>query len=77
MTPAELGLLRSYADGPRIWDAASLQRTVGALADKGLIEPVPDPERPGAYRLTGAGRQALDADPRLAEIARLRREGGT
>lgn len=53
-------LLASYRDGPRIWDAASLQDEVLGLAEEGLIERVPD--RPGAYRLTDAGRQALDRE---------------
>ena len=57
MTEGELELLRSYANGPRIWDAASIVPQVWALADKGLIEPVDANGR--AYRLTGAGRKAL------------------
>jgi hypothetical protein len=60
MTPSELSLLRTYADGPLIWDAASLMHDVLSLADQGLIEPVPDPERPGVYQLTDAGRQVLN-----------------
>jgi hypothetical protein len=53
----ELELLRSYANGPRIWDAASIVPQVWALAAKGLIEPVDANGR--TYRLTEAGRKAL------------------
>jgi hypothetical protein len=56
MTKDELSLLRSYASGPKIWDAVTLLPTVYALADQGLIEPVGDS---GAYQLTMAGREAL------------------
>jgi hypothetical protein len=57
LTENELGLLRSYAGGPRIWDAAALAPAVYALQDEGLIEP--DPERSPACRLTAKGRQVL------------------
>jgi len=59
MTPGELSLLRSYAGGPRIWDAASLEPVVCSLEEKSLIEPVPGcgPLR----RLTDQGRWVLSA----------------
>ena len=53
-------LLASYADGPRIWDAADIWPHVLELAEAGLIEPVPD--RGGAYRLTMAGDLELMRD---------------
>lgn len=56
MTPDEARLLRSYADGPRIWDAASLLPVVHNLAGQGLIEPA---NERGAYQLTERGRQVL------------------
>lgn len=58
---AELRLLRSYADGLRIWDAAALVPAVCSLQDQGLIEPDPDPGRQPACRLTEKGRQVLEA----------------
>jgi len=57
LTPEQAGLLASFADGPRIWDAASLQPDLAALQDAGLIELAP-----GAYaamQLTEAGHTAL------------------
>lgn len=57
LDPGELSLLRSYADGPRIWDAAAVLPEVLALYDRGLIEPA----HGAAFRLTGLGRQALAA----------------
>lgn len=51
-------LLASYADGPRIWDAAILQPDVAELAEAGLIEPAPGGS-PGSYKITAAGRDAL------------------
>jgi len=51
-------LLRSYASGPKIWDATALMPEVATLADAGLIEPVPGS---AAYRLTDAGRAELEA----------------
>lgn len=59
-TGRDLELLSSYANGPRIWDAASIMPDVHSLHDQGLIEPVAgiDGNR-GAYQLTEAGRQAL------------------
>lgn len=56
MTKNELDLLRSYANGPKIWDAASIVPTVYALEDLGLIELASEN---GTYRLTEAGRTAL------------------
>lgn len=56
----DLDLLRSYAAGPRIWDAMSIQEAVHELTRLGLIEPV---NNSGLYQLTDAGR------------ARLREEG--
>jgi hypothetical protein len=50
------GLLRSYENGPRIWDAVAVLPGVYELEDRGLIEPV---GCSGAYQLTGAGRKAL------------------
>ena len=58
MTPDEQSLLRSYAAGPRIWDAASLLPAVISLANQGLIEPCPGELR-AAYQLTEQGRHAL------------------
>jgi len=58
MTDRELDLLRSYEDGPRIWDAAVLMPLVHSLHEQGLIEPHQD--RPGVYQITQAGREALE-----------------
>jgi hypothetical protein len=52
-----LELLRTYASGPRIWDAAEILARVHDLADWGLIELVPG--RDGAYQLTQKGREAI------------------
>jgi DNA-binding PadR family transcriptional regulator len=60
-SPDELQLLASYADGPRIWDAASLFPTVMSLHDRGLIEPVT--QDGVAFRLTDAGRARLQSQP--------------
>jgi hypothetical protein len=54
----EFALLRSYENGPKIWDATAILPGVWALEAKGLIEPFGD-ERPGVYRLTETGRKAL------------------
>jgi hypothetical protein len=54
--PLEL-LLATYADGPRIWDAAVMVPGVFELERLGLIEPVPG--RGGAYQLTSAGQAEL------------------
>lgn len=68
ITEDDLGLLRSYASGPRIWDAAALMPAVWRLRDQGLIEPATpadddSPPSRGACQLTGKGRQVLaDAD---------------
>jgi hypothetical protein len=51
----ELRLLATYADGPRIWDAASVYRLVLQLDAKGLIAPADG----GTHALTAAGRRAL------------------
>jgi hypothetical protein len=55
----EARLLRSYADGPRVWDAAAVFEIVMRLADKGMIA---RSGLGGAYALTDAGRRALTAD---------------
>jgi hypothetical protein len=60
ITSEELGLLRSYADGPVIWDVwdtASIMPVVYRLHDLGLVERVPSGH--GAYSLTPAGSQVL------------------
>jgi len=53
----ELDFLRSYENGPRVWDATALLPGVHALQAKGLIEPV----NAGGYlyQLTETGRRAL------------------
>jgi hypothetical protein len=56
---AELDLLRTYANGPRIWDAAALLPAVTSLRDQGLITPSADNAR--ADRLTAAGYERLRA----------------
>ena len=58
----ELRFLRSYLGGPRKWDAAALQPLVHSLDQQKLIEPSPDPERPGVYQITQLGREALEGD---------------
>lgn len=58
LTTEELSLLRSYADGPRIWDAASVFEVVLRLAAKGLVEPADGDG--GRYALTDAGRDVLN-----------------
>ena len=55
---AEEELLRSYENGPRIWDATALLPVVWALENKGLVEPV-GPGNFLAYQLTEKGRKAL------------------
>ncbi len=52
----EARLLRSYVDGPRIWDAASVFEMVTQLAEKGVIAPS---GTSGAFAITDLGRQAL------------------
>jgi hypothetical protein len=64
ITENELNLLRSYANGPWIWDAAALIPEVCKLQDLGLIEPAPpaddgSPPSRGACQLTDKGRQVL------------------
>ena len=54
-------LLASYADGPRIWDAADICPRVQELAEAGLIEPAPE-HGTGAYQLTMAGSLELARD---------------
>jgi hypothetical protein len=57
VTDDELDLLRSYENGPRIWDATVILPKVWTLAAKGLIEPTDaDGYR---YQLTEAGRRQL------------------
>lgn len=57
-TKLNTDLLRSYASGPKIWDAAAIVPDVFALADAGLIEPAPGSN--SRYALTEAGRKALE-----------------
>jgi hypothetical protein len=57
LTAGQLRLLQSYADGPRIWDAASVMNTVYELRDLRLITPSPDMR---TDELTELGRQTLD-----------------
>jgi len=62
LTAEQDSLLRTYAGGPRIWDAANLWRTVCDLAAAQLITEVTRAEgavRGGCYRLTPAGQQYL------------------
>jgi hypothetical protein len=61
----ETRLLRTYTDGPRIWDAASVFEVVMRLVDKGMLAPS-GPN--GAYALTDAGRQALPAPRRCIYV---------
>jgi hypothetical protein len=65
LSEQELDMLRSYADGPRIWDAAVLVPVVFALADRGLTEPVHG--RSGVYQLTDRGREVLAAMPETVQ----------
>jgi hypothetical protein len=58
-THTEIELLRSYASGPRIWDATALEDAVFSLAEAGLIEPDPGNSSSWAFRLTDAGRERL------------------
>lgn len=55
----ELRVLRTYANGPRIWDAASLFGIVTGLDARGLIAPA-GPQS-NAFVITPAGRATLDA----------------
>lgn len=55
----EARLLRTYENGPRIWDAASVFEIVVRLEGKGMIAP---DGAGGAYALTDAGRQRLAKD---------------
>jgi hypothetical protein len=64
LTVGQLRLLRTYRDGPKIWDAADLFEEVCTLALRGLIELVltdigDGPEHRGAYQLTARGWGAL------------------
>jgi hypothetical protein len=63
VTRDELRLLRTYVRGPRIWDAATALPLVRSLHQQKLIEPHPDPARPGVYQITAAGREALEDQP--------------
>ncbi len=56
MNADDLRLLRSYANGPRIWDAAEILPRVHRLMDVGLIEPRFESN---ACQLTDKGRDAL------------------
>lgn len=58
MTGRELELLRSYASGPKIWDATAILPDVYALVAKKLIEPAG--QDGFLYQLTDAGRAALE-----------------
>lgn len=62
MTKDELDLLRSYENGPRIWDASAILPKVYKLAERKLIEPVS--QSGYAYQLTELGRQELEAAER-------------
>ncbi len=59
----ERRLLATYADGPRIWDAAALYPTVVSLQEKGVIVPVPGSS---ASAITAAGRRAIKRCEALA-----------
>jgi hypothetical protein len=64
LNPEDMDLLRSYANGPRIWDATAIVPAVFRLHGQGLIEPAPPAEDGSArstycYQLTDAGRQVL------------------
>jgi hypothetical protein len=61
----EARLLRTYADGPRIWDAAPVFEVVLRLEDKGMLAPS---GLSGAYALTDAGRRALPAPRRCLYV---------
>ena len=52
----EARLLHTFADGPRIWDAASVFNVVLRLESKGLVTPVGEGS---AYALTANGRTML------------------
>jgi hypothetical protein len=56
LTKDALRLLRTYEQGPRIWDAAAILPVVWVLAGKGLIKPAGDS---GAYEITESGRRVL------------------
>jgi hypothetical protein len=75
-TPNERSLLRALASGEERWytpaelEAAGLlgnrtvdamHRTAVSLVDKGLAERTSDPGRSWRYRITGPGRNLLDA----------------
>jgi hypothetical protein len=53
----ELRLLGSYADGPRVWDAAAVFPLVLRLEAKGLVAMKGEG---GLYGLTDEGRQELE-----------------
>lgn len=54
----DMELLRSYENGPRIWDASAVYPKVVELADAGLVEPV---DGGPAWKITQAGLDALEA----------------
>jgi hypothetical protein len=67
MNRRELDLLRSYKNGPRIWDAEALVPLVVSLKEQGLIEPLT--AYPGnAFQLTKAGRKALMLEPEFGDL---------
>jgi len=73
MNPDDTDLLRSYANGPRIWDATAILPAVYRLAGQGLIEPAPPAENGSArstycYQLTDAGSQVLAAAEPSAQV---------
>lgn len=63
LTRDEERLLRTYVDGPRIWDAATVFEVVVRLAEKEMLVSAGDG---GAYAITSAGRRALNLDNQLA-----------
>jgi hypothetical protein len=70
----EARLLRTYVDGPRIWDAAPVFEVVLRLEDKGMLAPS---SLSGAYALTDAGRRAFaDSPPVLRFAATTGTSGG-
>lgn len=61
LSKSERSLLTSYEKGPRIWDAASLQETVGRLHDLGMISPVMQSD--DVFEITDQGRLELSYCP--------------
>lgn len=64
----DIELLKSYADGIRIWDATSLLPAVYELSRLRLIEPAGGDHSSYAYQLTDAGRIVL-ANPACVTCA--------